>query len=185
MGACGKCGHRERCQSRELLPNGMCVECICVVCDAMRNGGQFCKKHKNYVKKMSWPLQLTALTRDFVEDLIPCDVTDFLSQSEAHLYDLTALETLAFVKIAIANTRWNRSVDTRSCTAQAYADSLLAIAAISERAELSPSCADYFNLYKSQWQQLNRQGVGRFTGLPVWCSSLKHVKSLKKATPTC
>ena len=55
---------------------------------------------------MSWPLQITSRTRDFVTDLVPSDVTDFIAQSRERLHDFAALDVMPMMKIPAANTRW-------------------------------------------------------------------------------
>ena len=177
-GACGKFSHRKGCDSFEVLPEiGLCLQCVCVACDSSRDSSIYCYKHREGVKGISWALQITSHTRHFVTDLIPSDVTDFIAQSRDRLFNFAALDTMAMVKIPVANTRWNGSVDTSACTEQEFADSLFAVAAIGEADESTPSRAAESRMYHSQWGQLSRQGAARFTGLPVLCSSLQLVRA--------
>ena len=160
--------HKQSCPCHELAKGtDRCLGCLCTVClKHPRNDSDLCFADRAVVgNELSGSLTLARAARDLHQELLPCDVVDFLQQYPVicNLFPLVILVALIKEPMAIrllmeALAESQGVVDPTKIDADAMAAALekmlRGLDGVRNPAEL---------------HQLNRQGVGRFMGALSTC----------------
>ena len=172
-GHCYQPGHRYwgGCFSHEVLVGSTrCLECACVVCLRPRYLGDLCSTHRRAVSQLPSALQVVRASRSVLSSLVPVDVSDFLTQYPFVRHDAALTVLVAFIKEplavncfleALGGPRHICANKSTPSSAELYG----ALEAMARRLDHAP--------HRTELQQLNRQGVGRFTGAATTCRFLQ------------
>ena len=155
-GHCYTPGHRYHgaCRSNSLLHGGRyCIECTCEVfgCLCPRLRGSRCSMHAKVWSGIPLELKLTHCARHCAVDLIPCDISDFLSRFTKLHSDLASLVLLVLLKEPFAIGVWMDTGVPGSLATTVGADGLVqSLLVVVRRCHTSPPT--------SEMQQVHRQG---------------------------
>ena len=176
-GHCYTPGHRYHqgcsCQSVR-AESRLCVDCECSVpnCSRPRLRGPLCSMHRRLVEQGPEVLGVVRAAQPNIQNLMPCDVEDFLQHYPGLAKDDHALMFfVALFKEPTATRAFLEAVPPeRPLTAM---NIMSAISKMLDALDGAP--------HESELKQLNRQGVGRFVGAASTCRTFGLIRVLEQS----
>jgi len=173
-GHCFTAGHRyhKGCDSCEIIQNASyCASCKCQLrgCYKPRHHGVWCHRHARVFTALPFPLRAASAARAVLDELMPCDMVTFAEVFPMFRENLALCVCAGMLKEPTAVRRWAVSPGAVAAS-QGHDDEVSALTLFESLRDVVMHVDGA--PHKMELDQLNRQGVARFSGVSVWCREM-------------